>query len=166
MYQFHNMVVCCSTYTTVVLALERYRAVWRPIEYHNNVNSSPHPWRRVLVYIVPVVIFSALFNIPKFFETKFTEKIIYERIHDPAANETKEVLLQYSNLVIVDPKQTDCSTMVNICSSTRLSTSWNPRIWSSTRSTFCGTPMWPGWLSPESFHWDLWRTWIPLFTQW
>ena len=87
------MVVCCSTYTTVVLALERYRAVWRPIEYHNNVNSSPHPWRRVLVYIVPVVIFSALFNIPKFFETKFTPRPVSEKVFDPVVNQTKKVTL-------------------------------------------------------------------------
>lgn len=92
LYQFHNMIVCCCTYMTVVLALERYRAVWRPIEYHNNVNSSPHPWRRVLKsYIIPVVLFSVLFNLPKFFETKFKEATIYEKVINPETNETMEV---------------------------------------------------------------------------
>ena len=76
---------------TVVLALERYRAVWRPIEYHNQVNSSPHPWRRVLVYIIPVIIFSALFNLPKFFETEFIEGKVFEKVFDPRTNITKEV---------------------------------------------------------------------------
>ena len=92
LYQFHNMIVCCCTYVTVVLALERYRAVWRPIEYHNNVNSSPHPWRRVFKsYIVPVVLFSIFFNLPKFFETKFEETVMYDTIHDPKTNKTEEV---------------------------------------------------------------------------
>ena len=64
LYQFHNMVLCASTYVTVVLALERYKAVWRPVEYRNSVLSG-NPWRRVFIYIAPVVIFSVLFNIPK-----------------------------------------------------------------------------------------------------
>ena len=58
------MVLCASTYVTVVLALERYKAVWRPVEYRNSVLSG-NPWRRVFIYIAPVVIFSVLFNIPK-----------------------------------------------------------------------------------------------------
>lgn len=93
LYQFHNMIMCCSTYITVVLALERYRAVWRPIEYHNNVNSSAHPWRRVFKsYIVPVIGFSVVFNMPKFFETRFIETIVYDSIFDPATNATNEVI--------------------------------------------------------------------------
>ena len=35
LYQFHQIVLCISIYLTVSLALERYRAVWRPVEYHN-----------------------------------------------------------------------------------------------------------------------------------
>jgi hypothetical protein len=92
LYQFHNMVMCCSAYLTVVLALERYRAVWRPIEYHNNVNSSAHPWRRVLKsYICPVVVFSVLFNLPKFFETKFEERTIHHYEWDETTNNTLQV---------------------------------------------------------------------------
>ena len=53
---------------TVVLALERYLAITKPIEYHNAIQGH-NPWRRVLSYVVPVVICSALFNIPKFLET-------------------------------------------------------------------------------------------------
>ena len=90
------MVMCCSAYTTVVLALERYRAVWRPIEYHNNVNSLAHPWRRVLwTYVAPVVAFSILFNLPKFFEVKFVETTHYEDAYDPIADETIEVNGQF-----------------------------------------------------------------------
>ena len=53
------------------MALERYRAVWRPVEYHNKCKGV-NPWRRVVLsYVMPVIIFSVLFNIPKFFEVKF-----------------------------------------------------------------------------------------------
>ena len=96
LYQFHNMVMCCSAYTTVVLALERYRAVWRPIEYHNNVNSLAHPWRRVLwIYVTPVVAFSILFNLPKFFEVKFQEHTHYEEVVDPETQTTHKVFCKY-----------------------------------------------------------------------
>ncbi len=54
---------------TVVLALERYLAITKPIAYHNAIQGT-NPWRRVLNYVVPVVLASALFNIPKFFETE------------------------------------------------------------------------------------------------
>jgi len=77
-YQLHNFVLCCSIYLTVALALERYRAVWRPVEYHNN-NRGVNPWHKVTIsYILPVVLFSLLFNIPKFFEIQFREVIPYE----------------------------------------------------------------------------------------
>ena len=42
-------------------------AVTRPVEYHMATVSSG-PWRRVACYMVPTVLFSVLFNLPKFFE--------------------------------------------------------------------------------------------------
>ncbi len=73
LYQLHNFVLCCSIYTTLALALERYRAVWRPVEYHNKCKGA-NPWRRVAGYVVPVCVFSAVFNIPKFLEVEFVVK--------------------------------------------------------------------------------------------
>ncbi len=70
LYQFHNIVLCVSIYVTLSLALERYRAVWRPVEYHNRCKVYS-PWRCVANYIVPVFVFSVVFNIPKFFEVTF-----------------------------------------------------------------------------------------------
>ena len=71
LYQFHNMVLCCSTYITVMLALERYKAVWRPVEYRNSVLSG-NPWQRVFVYVAPVVLLSVLFNVPKVRRIRWT----------------------------------------------------------------------------------------------
>ena len=74
LYQLHNFVLCCSIYVTLSLAVERYRAVWRPVEYHNKCKGA-NPWRRIATcYIVPVLVFSAVFNIPKFFEVEFVVK--------------------------------------------------------------------------------------------
>ena len=87
LYQFHNFVLCCSIYVTLSLAVERYRAVWRPVEYHNNVNGI-NPWRRVASYICPVVAISVVFNFPKFFEVTFVARTSYVEEWDEAANET------------------------------------------------------------------------------
>ncbi|TRY70052.1 hypothetical protein TCAL_04844 [Tigriopus californicus] len=91
LYQFHNFVLCCSIYITLTLALERYRAVWRPVEYHNRCKGA-NPWRRVANYVIPVFIFSVIFNIPKFFEVEFvvkqdvdqnTNQTIYQTLASP-----------------------------------------------------------------------------------
>jgi hypothetical protein len=68
-----SIAVLSSIFMTVVLALERYLAITRPIEYHNAIQGA-NPWKRVWSYVVPVVIFSAIFNIPKFLETKVVER--------------------------------------------------------------------------------------------
>ena len=68
-YQLQAFAILSSIFMTVVLALERYLAITKPIAYHNAIQGT-NPWRRVLNYVVPVVLASALFNIPKFFETE------------------------------------------------------------------------------------------------
>ena len=76
-YQFHNIAMCCSVFFTMVLAFERFRAVVKPVEYYNAVNSNSRPWCTVvLFYVTPVVVVSILFNAPKFFETQFIEMVI------------------------------------------------------------------------------------------
>ena len=66
-YPLHNIMLVLSIYMTVTLAMERYRAISKPIDYHTIIVSGKQ-WERVFHYVVPVVIFSVLFNMPKFFE--------------------------------------------------------------------------------------------------
>ena len=91
LYEFHAFVLCCSIYITVALALERYRAVWRPVEYHNKIKGV-NPWHRVFVsYVLPVVVFSLLFNIPKCFEITFDTYSPAAAVnHNSSTNETLE----------------------------------------------------------------------------
>ena len=72
LYQLNSIAIVASIITTVVLALERYLAVSKPIEYHN-ATLGINPWRRVMNYIIPVIVFSIIFNVPKFFESKVQE---------------------------------------------------------------------------------------------
>ena len=67
LYPFHNIMLCMSIYMTVILAMERYRAVSKPIDYHTIIVSGKQ-WQRVFRYVIPVVCFCFIFNLPKFFE--------------------------------------------------------------------------------------------------
>lgn len=69
LYPLHNVMLCLSIYMTVSLAMERYRAVTKPIDYHTVIVSG-RQWQRVFHYVIPVVAFSLIFNLPKFFELK------------------------------------------------------------------------------------------------
>ena len=66
LYPFQNITMVASIYTTVVVAVERYYAVTRPISAF--VDDSGGKWKKVLVFIIPVLIFSIIFNLPTFFE--------------------------------------------------------------------------------------------------
>ena len=95
LYQLHSFVLCGSIFMTVALSLERYRAVWRPVEYHNQC-IGVNPWKRALVsYLLPVMVFSTLFNIPKFVEVEIVVKVEYDILmgteHNSTFNGTYEV---------------------------------------------------------------------------
>ena len=62
-YYLWSVSVCCSIYMTMVLTLERYRAITK----HESTKS----WRKILlVYVCPVVLFCTVYRIPKMFEIK------------------------------------------------------------------------------------------------
>ena len=70
LYQFHSFVLCASLYITISLAIERYRAVCNPVEHHINTQGT-NPWKKMSIsYVLPVVLVSSLFSIPKCFEVK------------------------------------------------------------------------------------------------
>jgi hypothetical protein len=69
-YPLNNMTFCCSIYLTVMLAWERYLAVCHPNHYRMVNRAQTGYTRTILVYVLPVVLFSIVLNIPKFLETE------------------------------------------------------------------------------------------------
>ncbi|XP_040565771.1 FMRFamide receptor [Lepeophtheirus salmonis] len=69
-YPIHNIVLCCSIYITAAIAFERYMAVCKPVVYHNHMMRNGHSsWFRALIYyMIPVLLFCIIINIPKFME--------------------------------------------------------------------------------------------------
>ena len=73
MYGFHSFVLSSSMFTTVALAVERYQAVQSPVKYHQKTRGT-NPWKRAIThYLIPVIIFSSLFCMPKIFEIELVQ---------------------------------------------------------------------------------------------
>ena len=88
LFPFRSVVLCCSTYMTVLFALERYnafaasRTATRQVKsVHRNMGEQQRSLcdnfkvhrRRLLKYVGPVEALSALFYIPKFMELRLVE---------------------------------------------------------------------------------------------
>jgi hypothetical protein len=67
LYPMQNIAMVASIYLTVVVAVERYLAVSRPVSVFMG-DAEGRRWGKVFNFVMPVVIFSVLFNLPTFFE--------------------------------------------------------------------------------------------------
>ena len=57
-----------KSYITIILTLERYLAISRPMKYHAKIRKTKIYFStRVLAYVQPVVLFALIFSIPNFF---------------------------------------------------------------------------------------------------
>ena len=91
LYPLHNIVLCLSIFMTVVLAKERFKAISDPIDYHA-IMVSGRQWQRVFRYVLPVILVSVAFNMPKFFELK--TRVFQSEDPDAPGNFTYQVLFE------------------------------------------------------------------------
>jgi len=77
LYPFRSVVMFCSMYMTVILALERYNALARPTNHQSSTRGNRRftvwsyfkmHWLRLLKYVGPVILLSTLFYSPKYME--------------------------------------------------------------------------------------------------
>ena len=77
LYPFRSVVMFCSMYMTVILALERYNALARPTSHQSMASGNRKftvlsyfkmHWLRLLKYVGPVILLSTLFYSPKYLE--------------------------------------------------------------------------------------------------
>ncbi|XP_040577698.1 uncharacterized protein [Lepeophtheirus salmonis] len=78
LYPLSQMAFTASIFMTVAIAWERYTAVHFPLDYNLAMNDSNAMRKRLVMYVVPVVVLAILFNSAKFFEAK----IYYEKVID------------------------------------------------------------------------------------
>ena len=81
-YPIRSIAMCSSIYATLALTLERYQAITSPIKYRNRT-ANISLGKRLLFYILPVMIFSFLYYSPKFFD------LYVEEVSDCAATKNQ-----------------------------------------------------------------------------
>lgn len=79
LYPGQNLAMTGSIFMIVAIAFERYVAVHNPLDYKQAMNDADAIRRRLVKYLLPVVIASVLFNVPKFFEATFVY-VTYEEL--------------------------------------------------------------------------------------
>ena len=86
LYPLNAISMMGSIYMTMVVGMERYRAVYHPMEYSRVANDASTHTDRLIKYVSPITLFAVVFNIPKFFESKvvYTEhdKNVYIEVTD------------------------------------------------------------------------------------
>ena len=68
LYPVYKITITGSIYMTIVLALERYTSTNQPIAYQRFGSGSKSYVLWYLFYVLPVTVFSILYNLPLFFE--------------------------------------------------------------------------------------------------
>ena len=81
-YPIRSVFLCCSIYMTIALTLERYQAITSPIEYR--ARGSYNMTRRLLTYVMPVLVTSLFYYAPKFFDLEVVEEVMCNAIDHSA----------------------------------------------------------------------------------
>ena len=62
-----------SIYTTIIISIERYIAVSKPVNSHiGSFEIVEDDWKNALLYTMPTALFSLAFSLPRFFEAVVT----------------------------------------------------------------------------------------------
>jgi hypothetical protein len=93
LHPLNSISMMCSIYMTVGVALERYRAVYYPLDYNRRKQDTTSYMHRFVTLLCPLMVFAFLFNIPKFFESE----VIYHK-----DGNTTEIYLDVTELRMND----------------------------------------------------------------
>ena len=74
LYPLNAMSMMGSIYMTMAVGLERYIAVYHPIEYSMVANDASSHSKRLVKYVAPITLFAVTFNIPKMLEIQMASK--------------------------------------------------------------------------------------------
>ena len=69
LYPLNSISLMCSIYMTIGVTLERFMAVYHPLDYRSRQQDSTSHKHRIITYVCPLLCFSVIFNISKFFES-------------------------------------------------------------------------------------------------
>jgi hypothetical protein len=103
LFPFKSVVMLCSIYITIALSVERYNALVHPVS-HRRLQRNPSRsvvevniqsyYKRLFKNLGPIIIFSVLFYIPRFFEVE--AKVNMDGCFDEKMNTTNNCSIEYS----------------------------------------------------------------------
>ncbi|XP_023344057.1 FMRFamide receptor [Eurytemora carolleeae] len=94
LHPLNSIALTASIYMTMAIAIERYIAVYHPLDYNRVMMDATTHSRRLAGYLIPVCLVAILFNIPKFLESRIV--FIGENIHlDITELRTSELYVTY-----------------------------------------------------------------------
>ena len=70
LFPLNSIALMCSIYMTLIVALERYMAVYNPLDYNRRQQDSTAQRYHLINYVGPLIIMALLFNLSKFFESE------------------------------------------------------------------------------------------------
>ena len=70
LHPLNSISMMCSIYMTIGVAMERYTAVYHPMEYNRRQQDTTSKTHYIITFLSPLIILAILFNIPKFFESE------------------------------------------------------------------------------------------------
>ena len=82
LYPGQQTAMTISIFLIVAITFERYVAVHNPIDYQQAMNDAYAVPRRLLKYLLPVIVCAVAFNVPRFFEAT------WDYVQDPETNVT------------------------------------------------------------------------------
>ena len=69
-YPLNSISLMCSIYMTLIVALERYMAVYNPLDYNRRQQDSTAQRYHIINFVCPLIILAFIFNLTKFFESE------------------------------------------------------------------------------------------------
>ena len=84
LYPMNAISMMGSIYMTMAVGMERYIAVYQPMEYSRVANDASAHTKRLLTYVLPITLFSVFFNIPKFLDSQvvYKDNEVYMEVTD------------------------------------------------------------------------------------
>ena len=107
-FPLNSISLMCSIYMTLIVALERYMAVYNPLDYNRRQQDSTAQRYHIFNFVCPLIILAFIFNLTRFFESE----VVYYTVGNhtkvdfditPLRSGLKNIFFLFGTLILVIP---------------------------------------------------------------
>ena len=106
-YPSTHIAITASTFMTVAIAHERYRAVRHPLKYNEGMKSTKATTKRLRKYVAFVIVISVGINIPHFMDLE----VSYIQIKPTNKTDNSTTIMNTTNIAILNISSTDINNI-------------------------------------------------------